>query len=175
MVSPRSFSETAKCLSMLTSQLAVGQDSQLCQIQPPHPTLTQLGSPFSTRSFPTLFPLTNNSNPRLPSLARVRVSSEVLWLVLEIKRLHEITCETTPLSCFSGRCFFRPGPPPHGQRLVKRDIMQHAHSVLNFQNNCPLLYRFDIKLLLRKGSHIIHVMYKKVIFGVLYEFIFCHG
>lgn len=81
-VSPHYWSEAAKCLSMLTSLLAAGQDSQLCQTQPPHPTLTQLGSPFSPRTFPTLFPRTNKSNPSLPLMATLRVSPGVSCPVL---------------------------------------------------------------------------------------------
>lgn len=134
-VSPRSLSETAKCLSMLTSQLAVGQDSQLCQIQPPHPTLTQLGSPFSTGSFPTLFPLTNNSSPRLPSLARVRVSPESFVVCFGNKETARNNMRNDPVKLLFWTVFFRLGPPPHGQRQVKRRIMLHAYSGLYFQNN----------------------------------------
>lgn len=134
-VSPRSLSETAKCLSMLISQLAVGQDSQLCQIQPPHPTLTQLGSPFSTRSFPTLFPLTNNSNPRFPLLARVRVSPRSFVVCSRDKETARNNIRGSTVKLLFWTVFFRPGPPPHGQRQVKRHIMLHAYSALHFQNN----------------------------------------
>lgn len=34
---------------------------------------------------------------------------------------------------------FRPGPPSHSQRQVKRDIMQHRCSGLHFQNKTPFL------------------------------------
>lgn len=88
-------------LSVLTSLLAAGQDSQLCQTQPPHPTLTQLGSPFSPRSFPTLFPMTKNSNPSLPLSATFCVSSEGSCCVLEMTGLNKNT-----QSCSVGRFYW---------------------------------------------------------------------
>lgn len=45
---------------------AAGLDSQVCQIQPPHPTLTQLASPFSLRTFFNFTPVDKQIQPVAP-------------------------------------------------------------------------------------------------------------
>lgn len=108
-----------KCLSMLTSLLAAGQDSQLCQIQPPHPTLTQLGSPFSPRSFPTLFPRTTKVKSVTSFVSDSLYQFRSLMVCFGDEGTTK-TCKVAPLVAFLDGVF-RPGPPPsHNQRSEKR-------------------------------------------------------
>lgn len=105
-ISPRRLSETAECFSMLTSLLAAGQDAQLCQSQPPHPTLTQLGSPFSPCTFPTLSLMKNKPNHSLPLPVTVQVFTEVSWFILEMKKLYKNMLSCRVCSLF-WKVFFR--------------------------------------------------------------------